>query len=274
MRPTLLIVEDDAATRTLLSVLLTRAGFDVDAVADGSEALLLLSGVQYSAITLDLYMHGASGHDVLAALASRPEVLARLIVVTAAPPAEVEQLRRTFRGIRAVRKPFDIDDLVAKTKAAAGDFIPPRDLAADFCRRSILVGAHAGIVLTARPAREEFDVTASYGYESGALRRFLPISVNAQYPICKSYRLGQKIWISSVKRATAEYPLLSTIWETTNAQALVTLPLVAHERSIGAVGWSFREPRAFEHREREELASIARSVGDAIGPPAAEKQAG
>lgn len=274
MRPTVLVVEDDAATRTLLTVVLTRAGFDVDPVANGSDALLLLSSVQYSAITLDLYMHGTSGHDVLASLArSMPDVLERVILVTAAPPGEVEQLRRAYRSIRAVRKPFDLNELIAKIGEAAPGPPPQRDFTTEFCRRSVLVGAHAGIAVTAPVARKQLDLAASFGYGSGTLEKFLPIDVDAGYPICKSYRFGRKIWLSSLKSDAPDYPLLSSIWEVANAQALVTMPLTSNERTIGAVGWAFREPRAFDNLERVELTAIARFVSEALAGTNAQKEA-
>src|SRR5512142_2450160 len=154
MRPLLLVVEDDAATRTLLTVVLTRAGFDVDSVATAGDALTLLSAVPYAAMTLDLYLRGTSGHDVLAAIAGQPEVLQHTVVVSAAPAAEVEDLRRRY-GVAVVRKPFDLHDLVETAKKIAAP-PEPRSVAAEFCRRSVALGAKAGIVLRPAPNGDSF----------------------------------------------------------------------------------------------------------------------
>ena len=254
MRPLLLVVEDDAATRTLLTVVLTRAGFEVDSVANASDALTLLSVVPYAAITLDLYLRGTSGHDVLIALAATPDLLRRIVVVSAAPAAEVNELRRLY-GITVVRKPFDLSELVTIAKQVAAP-APPRNLAAEFCRRSICLGAKAGIVFTATPDDGVFHLAANYGYPRGAIDEFLPIEVGAPYPICTTYRSKRDIWMPAINSGP-ERPQLSGIWRTAEAQALATLPLSSGERTIGAVGWVFREERPFCDADRMRFGAIA-----------------
>jgi CheY-like chemotaxis protein len=266
MCPTVLVVEDDAATRTLLSVVLTRAGYQVDTVANGTDALTLLSHVGYSAVALDLYIHDTSGHDILASLAATtPDALQHVVIVSAAPVSQIDQLRARYAGVRTVRKPFELQDLVDEIGRAAAQETVIRDFNAEFCRRSVLLGAKSGIILTSLPNGSAFELVTTYGFPPGVLEEFLPIPIDGPYPICKSYRLARDIWISSVTLATNEYPLLSGVWKAAGAKALVTLPVASNGRTIGAVGWAFREPRPFEAEDRVQFGKVASFVSDSLG---------
>ena len=60
-----LIVDDDAATRALLEVLLSRAGFTVWTAGDGDEAAEALDDGEVDAIVMDLFMPKMNGTDLL-----------------------------------------------------------------------------------------------------------------------------------------------------------------------------------------------------------------
>jgi two-component system response regulator GlrR len=92
--PTVLVVDDDTAITRLCQLTLERAGFRVETSNDSREALERIEGNDYAAILLDLqmpYMHGAT----LLALIGRdkPDVLQRLIVMTALPEAALADFR-------------------------------------------------------------------------------------------------------------------------------------------------------------------------------------
>src|SRR5712692_6510111 len=119
MRPAVLVVEDDLATRTLLDVVLTRSGFEVDLVSTGTDVITLLSSVRYSALVFDLYMRGTSGHDLLSLLAAKiPEVLPRVVVVSSAPKQELERVRQLYPTVRALRKPLELIELLGNVTTA------------------------------------------------------------------------------------------------------------------------------------------------------------
>jgi CheY-like chemotaxis protein len=114
-----LIVDDDDATRMLLVDYLSGRGLQADAVRDGAEALHRLSTHCYKVVILDVMMPHMSGIDVLDSLealardpslqnlAERPEVL----VITSAPAETMceDELRRRSSYVRGLmHKPFDI----------------------------------------------------------------------------------------------------------------------------------------------------------------------
>jgi CheY-like chemotaxis protein len=275
MRPPVLVVEDDAATRTLLDVVLRRAGFEVDVVPSGSDALPLLTSVRYAAMTFDLYMRGVSGHDLLAfTAANKPELLDRIVVVSSAPAAELAAVRGQYPGVRSLRKPFELDELFAVvTEASQGAGVIVRDLHQEFCRRSVLCGAKSGIALTRKSGSQRLEIAVSYGYTPESLERFLPISVDDPYPLATAYRLGRGVWLSSVTAAESQYPLLASVWKAHESHALAAVPLVSAGSPVGAVGWSFREPRGFDDPDRERLLKIAEHLSKELGLSEASRKA-
>lgn len=110
-----LIAEDDAAIRNLLSAVLKKQGFQIVAVEDGAAALRHIAAAPVDVLLLDLMMPRLSGWGVVDELVRRGSTLAeRTIVLTAASDSDVARLPRT---IRVMRKPFDIQQLVREIRA-------------------------------------------------------------------------------------------------------------------------------------------------------------
>jgi PAS domain S-box-containing protein len=69
-RPRLLVIEGDAVHQSRLASALAEAGFAVDGVATGAQALLQMRGQAYGALALDLVLPDQGGLDVLAHIRS------------------------------------------------------------------------------------------------------------------------------------------------------------------------------------------------------------
>src|SRR5687767_5007647 len=88
-----LVIDDDAAIRRLLSTLLKRANADVETVPDGRDALARLGSRPYSVVILDLMMPTIDGFSVLQRVSeTMPELLKRIIVLTAVSQNTLIQL--------------------------------------------------------------------------------------------------------------------------------------------------------------------------------------
>jgi two-component system response regulator PilR (NtrC family) len=113
-----LLLDDDASMRKLISLLLQRAGYRVDAVDNGNAATGLIERTKYDAILLDLMMPHEGGMTVIRRLReTKPDLLARVIVVTAMPEAV---LRTVAAGVSAiVKKPFDAQELIETVRRVA-----------------------------------------------------------------------------------------------------------------------------------------------------------
>lgn len=107
-----LIIEDDVPTQLLLTAIVSRNGLQATIASDGCEALELLSARDYDLILLDLQLPLIHGSVVLRELAtSRPHLLERIVVVTAAHPTTYRECVEVDETWAVVRKPFDLDTL-------------------------------------------------------------------------------------------------------------------------------------------------------------------
>jgi two-component system chemotaxis response regulator CheB len=87
-KPRVVVADDSALMRRIVSNLLVRGGIDVvGAAKDGDEALALCEREHPDAMTLDLAMPGLGGIDVLKALRRRSGLSVPVVVVSAFSPA-------------------------------------------------------------------------------------------------------------------------------------------------------------------------------------------
>jgi len=112
--PRILVVEDDADVARLLSIMLRRAGYEVDTVATGAKALAQVLCAPYAAMTLDLLLPDMNGAQVIRSLRSRPETAQLPIVVIAAKSEEGRQaVPADVAAIDWLAKPIDQSRLLA-----------------------------------------------------------------------------------------------------------------------------------------------------------------
>ena len=117
-----LVVEDDPALARALGVSLRVHGYDVHAVATGTAALDLLAGDPPDLVLLDLGLPDVDGLDVLRALrvwSSTP------VVVLSARQTSDDKVEALDAGADDyVTKPFAMDELMARLRAAARRAVP------------------------------------------------------------------------------------------------------------------------------------------------------
>ena len=113
-----LLLDDDPSMQRLVSTVLRRAGYRVEAFLTGKEAMAALNTTEYDAVLLDLMMPHEGGVTVLRHLRrSSPATLQRVIIVTASPDAITKRLTKGVRAI--VKKPFKPEELVKAVKQVA-----------------------------------------------------------------------------------------------------------------------------------------------------------
>ncbi len=119
-KPSVLVIDDNEATGTLITALLQR-DFSVEIATDGVEAVERLKTSRYAAILLDLRMPRLDGFQVLEFLAEHsPEVIRRVLVLTAALTDRELARARTFEVFTIMPKPFDVEELLAAVKQCSG----------------------------------------------------------------------------------------------------------------------------------------------------------
>ena len=73
-KPTILLVEDDAAVRRYLEVILRRAGYEVIQASNGLEAIKVALSAKVDAVVTDALMPHLNGHELCRYLRARPEL--------------------------------------------------------------------------------------------------------------------------------------------------------------------------------------------------------
>ncbi len=115
----ILVVEDEADLRKVLSTLLRRAGYVVDLAEDGRRGCERLGQEIYDVVITDLRLPGADGLEVLRASKSLyPDT--PVIIITAYSTDEAAEEARRLGAFNYILKPFDTDKILADVAIALG----------------------------------------------------------------------------------------------------------------------------------------------------------
>ncbi len=108
--PHVLVVDDDAAIRELISDLLCLDGFTVSAAPDGAQALEAVRRQRPDVVVLDLMMPVMDGHAFLRTIRQVGDWASIPVVIVSAVAAEIE--RAAHLAHARLSKPFDVDELL------------------------------------------------------------------------------------------------------------------------------------------------------------------
>ena len=111
-----LVVEDDASIRGLLSLHLKEAGFDVVETGNGLSGLELAKTGAYDLLVLDVMLPGCSGTDICKEI-RRLAISTRIIMLTERASELDKVLGLEIGADDYVTKPFSIREVVARARA-------------------------------------------------------------------------------------------------------------------------------------------------------------
>ena len=150
--PTVLVVDDEANIRELVSVYLTSAGYSVECAADGMEALTTVRAGGIDLVVLDIMLPGMDGAAVCSAI--REESRIPVIMLTARD-SDLDKVALLEAGADDyIVKPFSPPELVARVRAVlrrVEEALTPAPVGADAVPISV-----GGLVLD--PAMREVRV--------------------------------------------------------------------------------------------------------------------
>ena len=186
-RQNILVVDDEAPMRKLLSSNLKASGYAVSTAADGAEALKLIEEHSFDLLLLDLNLPGPNGLQVLEAVRRGGEVPVLVVSGRGRERDKVETL--DLGADDYLSKPFGISELLARVKALLRRVAPgPRgttpayrhdELEVDFAaRRARLAGVDVPLT------RREFEVLAYLARNAGKVllhRQILQAVWGGQY---------------------------------------------------------------------------------------------
>jgi CheY-like chemotaxis protein len=149
---TVLVVEDEAAVRSLLSLVLETRDYRVLTAEDGQQALLQIHAERPDLILLDLMLPNVNGWSVIDEL-ERDARLKQIPVIATSACQSADSLKG--RGVRAfLSKPFDIDGLFR----ALDDIFAP-------AQSDDTTGSLGHPALHASPGLSDAVFGAGYGWE-------------------------------------------------------------------------------------------------------------
>jgi len=120
-----LVVDDEPQIRRALGINLRARGFDVEIVPDGERALDLAARKHPDVVVLDLGLPGMDGVEVIRGLRGWSQVP---IVVLSVRDAEGDKVAALDAGADDyVTKPFGMDELLARLRAALRRTIPAEE---------------------------------------------------------------------------------------------------------------------------------------------------
>ncbi len=108
-----LVVDDDATIRRVLTLNFEADGYEVSVAADGEQAKELARSIHPDVVILDVMMPGEDGYSVLRTLRSSPQTNDIPVVLLSARASDEEVFRGWQSGADSyVTKPFELDEVV------------------------------------------------------------------------------------------------------------------------------------------------------------------
>jgi len=124
---TILIVDDESAIRTSLSMILGRSGYKVDTAENGAIALDKIKERNYSIVILDYKMPLMDGYETLkniVAYCDKNKIHApATIIMTAYNYEEIEPKCRQLGAFVFLSKPFKLQNMIDAVKSAEESII-------------------------------------------------------------------------------------------------------------------------------------------------------
>ena len=252
------------------------------------------AGSSHTALELDLELDAAdAGVEYLEALDAVDAYCraARLLTLETPPQHRVfrrwyveelvRQLRARSAGVEPEPvQPFEdrliqeMEEVAAAQRAAersarlytvSGALIAadsPEDVAGAVLDQGVAaLGASGGGVLLAAEA-DRLLVPGTVGYDEEIVARLRAESRDDELPAAFALRTGEAVWIESRAERNRRFPDLLNLEPRT--VSVCAVPLIIRGRRLGALRFSFNEPRLFDEDERRFILALAAQAAQAL----------
>ena len=110
----ILLVDDDDFIVRLLSLLLTKSGYEIITASDGKDAVRILSEQQFDLLIVDLMMPEMDGLVFLNWIRQETKATLPILILTGMVTADTEQQVMAAGASALLYKPIKIPDLLTK----------------------------------------------------------------------------------------------------------------------------------------------------------------
>jgi K+-sensing histidine kinase KdpD len=121
------------------------------------------------------------------------------------------------------------------------------------------VGAAAGGVVRLIPD-DTLEVIEAANYAPETVQNWQKFSINAPAPLAQSVKNSAPMWLESPEHWRINFDAPSA----TGHSAWATLPLIVKDRTIGGLGFSFSDERAFSTDDRRFMVALANQYAQAL----------
>jgi PAS domain S-box-containing protein len=122
--------------------------------------------------------------------------------------------------------------------------------------------ARAGLIALVTEDGSNLEIIAQRGYSERRLSDWQRFPVDGDYPLSYAVRTGEPVFINSEADRIERFPALPAIDEPTHA--LVCLPLVVEDRTIGGLTFSFGRDQVFDDDRKAMKVALARQAAQAL----------
>ncbi|MHB1925365.1 MAG: SpoIIE family protein phosphatase [Acidimicrobiales bacterium] len=240
---------------------------DADAADAGEEYLIALDSVDAYCraarlLTLETPpQHRVFRHWYVEELISQLRTLARGEVPGPVMPFE----KRLIQEMEEVAKARHVAERSARLYTVAGALVAadsPETVADAVLNQGVAaLGASGGGMLLASDA-DRLLVPGTVGYDQPVVEKLRAESRDAELPAAMALRTGEPVWIENRAERDRRFPELAALEPATLSACAV--PLVIRERCLGALRFSFNEPRLFDEDERRFVMALAAQAAQAL----------
>ncbi|MCX7905069.1 MAG: response regulator [Elusimicrobiales bacterium] len=114
----IVIIEDSKQTVEILSEILKKEGYEVNIAYDGVEGYRIIKKTKPDLVLLDLLLPKVSGFDICFKISQDDEIRKTPIIILSTLANDKETFRKlkTYEIIKFMKKPYNIDELLAEIK--------------------------------------------------------------------------------------------------------------------------------------------------------------
>ncbi|MEA2685820.1 MAG: hypothetical protein QOE93_1015, partial [Actinomycetota bacterium] len=169
---------------------------------------------------------------------------------------EIDSVARARIGSERAARLFEVSAALssAATTDAVAEAVLQHGVAA--------LRAAGGGILLASGGADRLLVPATVGYDEEMVARLRAESPNAELPAAVALRTGEPVWLESREDRDLRFPQLVLLER--NAVSFCAVPLVVDGRRLGALRFSFSEPRLFDEDERRFVLALAAQTSQAL----------
>ncbi len=111
---------------------------------------------------------------------------------------------------------------------------------------------------------DEVEIVASLGYTDSDLEPFRHTPLTTSIPITDAIRTRQLVLVRSREEYRVKYPDIADQYIASKSHAIATIPLIAKNRVVGALGLSFAESRDFTEADCAFMLALAQQCAQAL----------